>query len=66
MFSAMSGSQWVIFFLSTVAPSIVNALIPSGGLHDAVLGVVGAISALLLVLFRKPSAAGGTVATSGK
>jgi len=66
VFSALSVSQIVIFVFGTIFPFVINALVPAGGLHDSILSIGAAVQGLLLVLFRKPSDQGGSVATSGK
>ena len=60
--SSVSLAQWILGVLWPTLLIIEKSVIVPGGLQDAVVAATNSIFAVLVVIFRKPSTEGGTVA----
>lgn len=64
LLGALSLGQIITFLFGTILPYVINMVVPSGDLHNALMDLLPGIMALLMVLLRKPSAEGGAVKTA--
>ena len=60
LLGALSLPQIITFILGTLAPIVVQKLVPPGELQTVILQGCASLMAILLVILRKPSDEGGS------
>jgi hypothetical protein len=63
---AMNWQQVLTFIVGTVGVYAIQHFVPAGQLQTLLLGADANLVALIAIVFRTPSAQGGTVSTAGK